>query len=68
MQRQGASVIVDQIKEREIERIKEQEMREKEMTQMMRQIETLKQEEVSQSEQKKLRAQQMMAEVEYANR
>ena len=31
MQRQGASVIVDQIKEREIERIKEQELREKEM-------------------------------------
>lgn len=31
LQRQGASVIVDQIKERDLERIKEQEMREKEM-------------------------------------
>lgn len=31
MQRSGASVIVDQIKERELDRIKEQELREKEM-------------------------------------
>jgi hypothetical protein len=31
LQKQGASVIVDQIKERDLERIKEQEMREKEM-------------------------------------
>ena len=45
MQRQGASVIIDQIKEREIERIKEEELREKEMAQMQRQIEQLKQEE-----------------------
>ena len=36
LQRQGASVIVDQIKERDLERIKEQEMREKEMHQMLR--------------------------------
>jgi hypothetical protein len=36
LQRQGASVIVDQIKERDLERIKEQEMREKEMQQMLR--------------------------------
>jgi hypothetical protein len=45
LQRQGASVIVDQIKERDLERIKEQEMREKEMLQMLRQIEALKTEE-----------------------
>ncbi len=30
-QKQGASVIIDQIRERELERIKEQEMREREM-------------------------------------
>ena len=45
LQRQGASVIVDQIQERDLERIKEQEMREKEMLQMLRQIEALKTEE-----------------------
>lgn len=46
MQRSGASVIVDQIKERELERIKEQEMREREMLQMLKQIDVMKQEEV----------------------
>lgn len=41
-QKQGSLVIVDQIKEREMERIKEQELREREMHQMLRQIEQLK--------------------------
>ncbi len=41
-QKQGSLVIIDQIREREMERIKEQEMREKEMHQMIRQIEQLK--------------------------
>ncbi len=45
-QRQGAAVIIDQIKEREMERIKEEEMREKEGQQMLRHIEVLKAEEV----------------------
>ncbi len=35
-QKQGAAVIIDQIRERELERIKEQEMREREMQQMLR--------------------------------
>lgn len=35
-QKQGSLVIIDQIKERELERIKEQELREKEMLQMLR--------------------------------
>ncbi len=35
-QKQGSLVIIDQIKERELERIKEQEMREREMQQMIR--------------------------------
>lgn len=34
-QKQGAMVIIDQIKEREMERCKEQELREKEMQQML---------------------------------
>ena len=48
-QRQGAAVIIDQIKEREMERIKEEEMREKEGQQMLRHIDALKQEEVKAS-------------------
>jgi len=44
-QKKGALVIIDQIKEREIERIKEQEMREKEMAQMQRQVEAMKEQE-----------------------
>jgi len=35
-------VIIDQIKEREMERIREQEMREKEAQMMLKHIETLK--------------------------
>lgn len=38
-QRLGSLVIVDQIQEREMERIKEQELREKEALQMLKQIE-----------------------------
>ncbi len=44
--KQGSYVIIDQIKEREMERIKEEEMREREMAQMVKQIEVLKEEEV----------------------
>ena len=46
-------VIVDQIKEREMDRIKEEEMREKEGQQMLRHIEALKQEEVKAAQAKK---------------
>ena len=49
-------MIVDQIKERELIRIKEQELREKEMLQMLRQVEVLKQEELRQQELKRVRA------------
>ena len=51
-----------------MERIKEQEMREREMQQMMRQIEQLKLEEVRQAHEKKDRVQKLMGEVEDANK
>lgn len=38
-QKQGSLVIIDQIKEREMDRIKEQELREKEALQMQKQAE-----------------------------
>lgn len=41
-QKEGCLVIIDQIKEREMERIKEQEMREKEAQMMLQHIENLK--------------------------
>lgn len=44
-QRNGSLVIVEQIKERELHRIKEQELLEKEKHQMVTQIERLKSEE-----------------------
>ena len=66
--KQGALVIIDQIKERELDRIKEQEMREREMHQMIRQAEQLKEEELKALHVKKERAVRMMGEVEEANK
>ena len=51
-----------------MERIKEQEMREREMQQMLRQIDQLKEEEVIQVQEKKERAAKLMTEVEEANK
>ena len=51
-----------------MERIKEQEMREREMQQMLRQIDQLKEEEVKQALEKKGRVQKLMSEVEEANK
>mmetsp|Transcript_31335 Transcript_31335/g.42535 ORF Transcript_31335/g.42535 Transcript_31335/m.42535 type:complete len:177 (+) Transcript_31335:484-1014(+) len=67
-QKKGAVVIIDQIKEREIERIREQEMREKEMAQMQKQVEAMKEQERQANEVKKERAAVMMREVEEANK
>lgn len=44
-QKEGALVIIEQIKERELERIKQQELQEREKHQMLEQIEKLKVEE-----------------------
>lgn len=66
--KQGSLVIIDQIKERELERIREQEMREREKQLILDQIEQLKREEVKELEEKRETAKRMMVEVEEANR
>lgn len=51
-----------------MERIKEQELREREMNQMLKQIQQLKDEEVKAAEAKKERAKVLMQEVEDSNK
>ena len=65
--RKGAVVIVDQIQEREIERIKQREMLQKEQEQMARQIENQRQAEIAAAEAKRERNLKLIAEVEAAN-
>lgn len=67
-QKKGSLVIIDQIKERELDRIKEQEMREREMQQMVRQAEQVKKDELVLVAAKKERAIRMMGEVDVANK
>lgn len=64
----GAVVIKDQIKEREIIRMKEQEALEKERQQMLRQIQVLQEEEARQAREKMELQQKLMAEVEEVNK
>ena len=66
--KQGSMVIIDQIKERELERINEQEMMEREKQLIHEQINQLKLEEQKEIEDKRITAQKMMVEVEEANR
>ncbi len=67
-QRKGATVIIDQIQEREQERVRQRELLVKEQEQMVRQIEEQKQKEIAQAEAKRQRNQRMIAEVEAANK
>jgi hypothetical protein len=67
-QHQGALVIVDQIKDREQQRVREQELKNKEQMQMLKQIEELQADEVKQQQKKLERAKQLMLEVEESNR
>jgi len=66
--RKGALVIVDQIQEREIERIKQREMLQKEQEQMARAIEVQRQQEIKAAEAKRERNLMLIAEVEAANK
>lgn len=54
-QRRGAAVIIDQIKDREIQRQKEREVLEREQAQMARAIEVQKQQDAEAAERKKER-------------
>jgi hypothetical protein len=65
--RKGALVIVDQIQEREIERIKQREQLQKEQEQMARQIEGQRLAEIKAAEAKRAKNLRLIAEVEAAN-
>eukprot|EP00928_Gymnodinium_smaydae_P026274 TRINITY_DN2068_c0_g1_i1.p1 TRINITY_DN2068_c0_g1~~TRINITY_DN2068_c0_g1_i1.p1 ORF type:complete len:521 (+),score=180.52 TRINITY_DN2068_c0_g1_i1:155-1717(+) len=66
-QRRGARVIIEQIKDRQAQRMKEEEQRDQERAFILKQIEALKAEEVEQQRQKKLAAERLMQEVNEAN-
>ena len=66
-QRQGALVIVDQIQEREHERVKIQELKEKEQRQMLKHMKELQEEEIKAQERKVIRARQLMETVKQSN-
>lgn len=61
-------MIIDQIKEREVQRMKEREAIEKEQAQMVRVIEQGKKQDQEQQELKKKRNEQVQKEIEAANR
>jgi hypothetical protein len=63
----GAMVIIDQIAEREQERIKQRELLEKEKAQMLKNIEQMKIADAIQAEKKKERNKNMVTEVKKAN-
>merc|ERR1719398_561941 len=66
-QRRGASVIIEQIKDRQAQRMREEESRDQERAFILKQIESLKAEEVEQQRQKKMAAARLMSEVNAAN-
>ena len=66
--KRGQWVIVEQIKDREVQRLKDEEAREKEKIQMLKNIEKLKEEDAKMVEAKKARVQIMMEEVGVANK
>merc|ERR1719230_1863893 len=61
-QRRGAQVIVEQIKDRQVMRMREEETRDQERAFILRQIEALKEEEVESQKQKKVAAGRLMKE------
>merc|ERR1740130_1681102 len=66
-QRRGATVIIEQIKDRQSQRMREEESRDQERAFILKQIESLKAEEVEQQKQKKMAAGRLMGEVNIAN-
>merc|ERR1719408_470706 len=66
-QRRGAKVIIEQIKDRQAQRMREEEQRDQERAFILKQIESLKAEEVEQQKQKKMAAARLMTEVNAAN-
>merc|ERR1719359_86986 len=66
-QRRGAQVIIEQIKDRQAVRMRDEEHRDRERQYILRQIEALKEEEVEQQKSKKVAANRLMDEVNEAN-
>merc|ERR1719367_169779 len=66
-QRSGAKVIIEQIKDRQVERMREEEQRDKERAFVLKQIDALNAEEIEQQNQKKMAAERLMQEVNIAN-
>merc|ERR1719272_1275393 len=66
-QRRGAQVIIEQIKDRQAQRMREEETRDQERAFILRQIDALKQEEVEQQKAKHVAANRLMEEVNTAN-
>lgn len=66
-QRRGAKVIIEQIKDRQAQRMREEESRDQERAFILKQIESLKAEEVEQQRQKQLAAARLMLEVTQTN-
>lgn len=66
-QRRGAKVIIEQIKDRQAQRMQQEEKRDQERAFILKQIESLKAEEVEQVRQKKVASERLMQEVHHAN-
>merc|ERR1719210_2466291 len=66
-QRKGAKVIIEQIKDRQAQRMRDEEQRDQERAFILKQIDALKAEEIEQQRQKKLAAERLMKEVNQAN-
>jgi hypothetical protein len=65
--KKGAQVIVDQIQDRTIARMKEQEIRDKERLELLANIERMKKEDADQAEQKRQRINTLMKQAAEAN-
>ena len=65
--KQGAQVIVDQIQERTIERMREQEIRDKEKMNLLANINKMKREDAEASEAKRMRINNLMKQAAEAN-
>jgi len=66
-QRQGAQVIIEQIKDRQTQRLREEEARDQERAFVLKQISAMKQEELEAQKAKKVAAARLMEEVAIAN-
>jgi hypothetical protein len=67
-QKRGAQVIIDQIMERDQARIAEQELRDKERAQLLKNIDEMKKEDERQAKEKKERVKKLMEQVAASNK